>query len=50
MVAVEYGAQRSALAKSIGLGKLRKDAGERKLGRPAKAVAEKTGSMIGELN
>ena len=30
MVAAEYGARRSALAKSIGLGKLRKDAGEQK--------------------
>jgi MucR family transcriptional regulator, transcriptional regulator of exopolysaccharide biosynthesis len=30
MVAVEYGARRSALAKSIGLGKLRKDADQPK--------------------
>jgi len=43
MVAVEYGAQRSALAKSIGLGKLRKGPGKQKSGRTAEAVAEEAG-------
>ena len=38
MVAPEYAAKRSALAKSLGLGHLRKD---RKSGRKPKAVAEK---------
>ena len=37
MVAPEYAATRSALAKSIGLGHLRKDTGTRKSGRKRKA-------------
>ena len=43
MVAGEYSDQRSALAKSIGLGKLRKNAGKQKSGRTARAIAEKAG-------
>ena len=41
MVAPEYAAKRSALAKSLGLGQLRKD---RKLGRKPNAVTEKAAS------
>jgi predicted transcriptional regulator len=41
MVAPEYAAKRSALAKSLGLGQLRKD---RKSGRKPKAVTEKAAS------
>jgi predicted transcriptional regulator len=41
MVAPEYAATRSALAKSIGLGQLRKDTAKRKPGRASKAGAEK---------
>src|SRR5277367_6974686 len=37
MVAPEYAATRSALAKSIGLGQLRKDTAKRKPGRTSKA-------------
>ena len=37
MVAPDYAATRSALAKKIGLGHLRKDTGTRKLGRKRKA-------------
>jgi predicted transcriptional regulator len=44
MVAPEYAATRSALAKSIGLGQLRKDAAKRKPGRTSKAEAEKVAS------
>jgi predicted transcriptional regulator len=40
MVAPEYAATRSALAKSIGLGQLRKDTAKRKPGRTSKAEAE----------
>jgi predicted transcriptional regulator len=40
MVAPEYAAKRSALAKSIGLGKLRKNTDKRKSGRKPKAVME----------
>ena len=40
MVASDYAAKRSALAKSIGLGQLRKDIGKRELGQTPKAVAE----------
>ena len=40
MVAANYAASRSALAKSIGLGQLRGNAGTRKRGRPPKAVQE----------
>jgi predicted transcriptional regulator len=40
MVAPDYAAKRSALAKSIGLGQRRKDAGKRKPGRTSKAEAE----------
>ena len=39
MTAPDYAAKRSALAKSIGLGQLRKDAGKRKPGRTSKAEA-----------
>ena len=38
MVAANYAASRSAIAKAIGLGQLRGDAGARKRGRPPKAV------------
>jgi predicted transcriptional regulator len=38
--APDYAAKRSALAKSIGLGQLRKDAPKRKPGRTSKAEAE----------
>ena len=41
MVAPEYAAKRSALAKSLGLGQLRKD---KKTGRKPKAVTEKAAS------
>ena len=41
MVAPEYAAKRSALAKAIGLGQLRKDTAKRKPGRTSKAEAEK---------
>jgi predicted transcriptional regulator len=41
MVAPEYAAKRSALAKSLGLGQLRKD---RKAGQKPKAVTEKAAS------
>ena len=44
MVAPEYAATRSALAKSIGLGQLRRDTAKRKLGRTSKAEAEKVAS------
>jgi predicted transcriptional regulator len=44
MVAPDYAATRSALAKSIGLGHLRKDTAKRKPGRTSKAVAEKVAS------
>jgi predicted transcriptional regulator len=44
MVAPEYAATRSALAKSIGLGQLRKDTAKRKPGRTSKAEAEKVAS------
>ena len=44
MVAPEYAATRSALAKSIGLGQLRKETGTRKSGRKSKAEAEKVAS------
>jgi predicted transcriptional regulator len=40
MTAPDYAAKRSALAKSIGLGQLRKDAGKRKPGRISKAEAD----------
>jgi predicted transcriptional regulator len=40
MVAPEYAATRSALAKSIGLGQLRKDSAKGKPGRTSKAEAE----------
>lgn len=40
MVAPEYAAKRSALAKSFGLGQLRKDTPKRKSGRKPKAVME----------
>ena len=44
MVAPEYAAKRSALAKAIGLGQLRKDTAKRKPGRTSKAEAEKAAS------
>ena len=44
MTAPDYAATRSALAKSIGLGQRRKDAGKRKPGRTSKAEAEKVAS------
>jgi predicted transcriptional regulator len=44
MTAPDYAAKRSVLAKKIGLGQLRKDAGKRKSGRTPKAEAEKTAS------
>jgi predicted transcriptional regulator len=44
MVAPDYAATRSALAKSIGLGHLRKDTAKRKPGRTSKAKAEKVAS------
>jgi predicted transcriptional regulator len=44
LVAPNYAATRSALAKKIGLGQLRKDAGKRKSGRAPKAEAEKAAS------
>jgi predicted transcriptional regulator len=44
MVAPDYAATRSALAKSIGLGHLRKDTAKRKPGRTPKAKAEKIAS------
>ena len=44
MVASEYAAKRSALAKSIGLGQLRKGAAKQKPGRKPKAVEEKAAS------
>jgi predicted transcriptional regulator len=40
MVASNYAATRSALAKKIGLGQLRKDTNKRKSGRKPKAVKE----------
>jgi len=40
MVAANYAATRSAMAKAIGLGQLRGSAGARKHGRPPKAVQE----------
>jgi predicted transcriptional regulator len=40
MTAPDYAAKRSVLAKSIGLGQRRKDAGKRKPGRTSKAEAE----------
>jgi predicted transcriptional regulator len=44
MVATEYAAKRSALAKAIGLGRLRKDTAKRKAGRKPKTVEEKAAS------
>jgi predicted transcriptional regulator len=44
MVAPNYAATRSALAKTIGLGQLRKDAGKRKSGRKANATPEMAAS------
>ena len=44
MVASDYAAKRSALAKSIGLGNLRKDAGSRKSEGTPEAVAENAAS------
>ena len=44
MVAPEYAATRSALAKSIGFGQRRKDTAKRKPGRTSKAEAEKVAS------
>jgi MucR family transcriptional regulator, transcriptional regulator of exopolysaccharide biosynthesis len=44
LVAPNYAATRSALAKKTGLGQLRKDAVKRKLGRKSKAGAEKAAS------
>ena len=44
MVAPDYAAKRSALAKSIGLGQMRKDTAKRKPGRASKAEAEKVAS------
>ena len=40
MVAANYAASRSAMAKAIGLGQLRGNVGARKRGRPPKAVQE----------
>jgi predicted transcriptional regulator len=44
MVAPNYAATRSELAKKIGLGQVRKDAPKRKSGRKPKAVVENAGS------
>jgi predicted transcriptional regulator len=44
MVAPDYAVVRSALAKKIGLGQLRKESGKRKSGRTSKAVTEKAAS------
>ena len=44
MVAPDYAATRSALAKSIGLGQLRKHTAKRRPGRTSKAEAEKAAS------
>jgi predicted transcriptional regulator len=44
MTAPDYAATRSALAKSIGLGQLRKETAKRKPGRTFKAEAEKAAS------
>jgi predicted transcriptional regulator len=44
MVAPDYAAMRSVLAKKIGLGQFRKGSGTRKSGRTPKAVAEKAES------
>jgi predicted transcriptional regulator len=44
MVAPNYAAARSALAKQIGLGQLRRDAGKRRSGRKSKTVGEKAAS------
>jgi predicted transcriptional regulator len=44
MTAPDYAAKRSALAKSVGLGQLRKDTAKRKPGRTSKAEAEKVAS------
>jgi predicted transcriptional regulator len=44
MVAPDYAATRSALAKKMGLGQLRKDTSTRKSGRKPKAKAEKAAS------
>ena len=44
MVAPDYAAKRSVLAKSIGLGQRRKDAGKRKPGQTSKAEVEKAAS------
>jgi predicted transcriptional regulator len=44
MTAPDYAAKRSALAKSIGLGQLRKGTAKRKPGRTSKADAEKVAS------
>jgi predicted transcriptional regulator len=44
MVAPDYAATRSALAKKLGLGQLRKDSSTRKSGRKPKAGAEKATS------
>jgi predicted transcriptional regulator len=44
MVAPEYAATRSALAKKIGLGQFRKESGKPKSGRKPKAMTEKTAS------
>jgi MucR family transcriptional regulator, transcriptional regulator of exopolysaccharide biosynthesis len=44
MTAPDYAAKRSALAKSIGLGQLRKDTAKRKPRRTSKAEAEKVAS------
>jgi predicted transcriptional regulator len=44
MVAPEYAATRSALAKKIGLGQVRKDTAKRKPGRKPKVAGEKAAS------
>jgi predicted transcriptional regulator len=44
MTAPDYAATRSALAKKLGFGRLRKDTSTRKSGRTSKAEAEKTAS------
>ena len=44
MVAPEYAATRSALAKKFGLGQIAKDTAKRKSGRRSKAEAEKAAS------
>jgi predicted transcriptional regulator len=44
MVAPNYAATRSALAKKIGLGQLRREAGKRKSGRKPKAADDKAAS------